>query len=120
MKHNPSVRSLSHSIRSLFSTKKGVNPHKRYPDEYYNRYYFNNKLCDGITLVAKIERTNKKAAAEYIMELGFSSYMGAMIKQQIQLDKIARENNEKMKMTRFIREVRKFAIEHGMDISKIF
>ncbi|MBN1366527.1 MAG: hypothetical protein JW967_01190 [Dehalococcoidales bacterium] len=91
-----------------------------YPNEYCKHYYFNNRLSDGIELVAKIERTSKKAAAEHIMELGFSSYMGGMIKRQIKINKTAREMNMKLMPTRFVREIRKFANARGMDVSKIF
>ncbi|MBN1368428.1 MAG: hypothetical protein JW967_10940 [Dehalococcoidales bacterium] len=120
MKTNSSLRSLTRSITRLFVTEKGVNPHKRYPDEYFKSYYFNKKLSDGIGLVARIEHTSKKQVAEHLMELGFRSYIGAMVKQHIQNERIARENNEKVKRTLFITELRKYAKEHGIDISKIF
>jgi hypothetical protein len=38
---------------SLFGTKKGVNPHIRYPDAYYGHIAFDKKMYEGIELVAK-------------------------------------------------------------------
>ena len=45
---------------ALFGTKKGVNAHQRYPDEYYRNIYFDKRMYDGIEWVAKIERRTKK------------------------------------------------------------
>jgi hypothetical protein len=63
-------------ITALFGTKKGVNPHTRYPDAYYGRVFFDKPMFEGIELIAKIERTTKKKAARLLIERGFSSYMG--------------------------------------------
>ncbi len=81
--------------------------------------YFTKKLYDGIELVAKIENVNRKKAAELLMKAGLSSYMGAKLTEYIKNDQAAREQNQKMKMTRFVMILRRYAREHGMDISKI-
>jgi hypothetical protein len=99
---------------SLFGTKKGVNAHQRYPDEYYRNIYFDKKMFDGIAWVAKFERMSKKKAARLLIERGFSSWFGEKIKE----DRALRELESKPHLTRFILEFRKFAREHGMDISK--
>jgi hypothetical protein len=102
----------------LFVTKKRNVTRLNHKDEYYRNYYFNKKLSSGIDLVAKIERTSKKQAAEMLMKAGLSSYMGSMISKQIELDRIAREQNQKAKLTRFVMVLRRYAKERGMDISK--
>jgi hypothetical protein len=65
----------------LFVTKKPNITYLNHKDEYYNAYYFNKKLCDGVDLVAAIERTTKKQATDMLMRAGFSSYMGGKITQ---------------------------------------
>jgi hypothetical protein len=60
----------------LFGTNKPNVTRVNHKDEYYKNYYFNKKLCTGVELVAKIERTSKKQAAELLMKAGLSSYMG--------------------------------------------
>ena len=66
MKTKLNVRSLTRSLVGLFVTKKTVNALKLYPNEYNKHYYFNKPLSDGIELVAAIERTTKKQAAQKV------------------------------------------------------
>jgi hypothetical protein len=70
-------------------------------------------------LIAKIERTSKKDAAELLMKAGLSSYMGQKLTDYIHNEQLAREQNQKIEMTRFVMVLRRYAKEHGMDISKI-
>jgi hypothetical protein len=101
MKHTSKVRLLTRTVMVLFITKKPNITFLNHKDEYYRDYYFNEKLSNGIELVAQIERVTKKQAAELLMKAGLSSYMGSMISKQIEIDRIARELNQKIKMTRF-------------------
>jgi hypothetical protein len=71
-------------------------------------------MFDGIEWVARIERVSKKKAARLLIERGFSSWMGEKIKTELAI----RELESKPHLTRFILEFRRFAREHGMDISK--
>jgi hypothetical protein len=103
----------------LFGTNKTVNAHELYPNEYYKHFYFKKSLCDGIKIVADIERTSKKQAAELLMKAGLSSYMGAKLTEYIKSERAARELSQKVKMTRFVQVLRRYAKERGMDISKI-
>jgi hypothetical protein len=99
---------------SLFGTKKGVNPHTRYPDAYYGRVFFDKPMFDGIKLVAKLERTSKKKPARLLIERGFRSYMGEKLKMELALRVLER----KPRLTRFVLELRRLAKTRGMDISK--
>ena len=103
---------------SLFGTNKSNVTFLNHKDEYYKAYWFNKKLCDGIEIVAAIERTSKKQAADILMRAGLSSYMGAKLTEFIENDRAARELNQKAKRTRFVQILRRYAREHGMDISK--
>jgi hypothetical protein len=102
----------------LFGANKPNVTRLNHKDEYYKDYYFNKKFCDGIELVAKIEQVTKKQAAELLMKAGLSSYMGGKLTEYIKADYLARELNQKIKMTRFVMVLRRYAREHGMDISK--
>lgn len=57
MKHTFKPYLIRRSLMALFGTKKGVNPHTRYPDAYYGRVAFDKPMFQGIELVAKIEKT---------------------------------------------------------------
>jgi hypothetical protein len=102
----------------LFGANKPNVTRLNHKDEYYKDYYFNKKLSDGIKLVADIEQCSKKRAAELLMKAGLSSYMGGKITEYIEAERLAREQEQKMKMTRFVMVLRRYAREHGMDISK--
>ena len=104
---------------ALFGTKKGVNPHTRYPNEYYGRVAFTKQMFDGFELVSKIEKISKKQAAHLLIEAGFKYYIGVKIKEDIRNRLAAKELNRKVKLTRFVLEFRRFAKERGMDIKKI-
>jgi hypothetical protein len=119
MKHPSKVRLLTRSLTHLFVTKKGVNPTKLYPNEYYKCFWLPKRLCDGIDLIAKIEQISKKNAAELLMKAGLSSYMGKKLGEYIKNEQAARELNQKKKMTRFVQVLRRYARSKGMDISKI-
>jgi signal recognition particle GTPase len=102
----------------LFGTNKPNVTRLNHKDEYYKDYYFNQKLSNSIELVAKIEQPSKKQAAELLMKADLSSYMGAKLTDNIQSEYIAREQNQKAKITRFVLKLRKLARERSMDISK--
>ena len=110
---------LTRTLRALIGTKKGTNPHKRYPDAYYGRIAFDKTMFQGIELVAKIERLSKKKAARLLIEKGFSSYMGKKLSTYVEDERTARELNQKPEFTRFVLELRKLARERGMDISQL-
>ena len=103
----------------LFGTNKPNITRLNRKDDYYKNYYFNKKLSDGIELVALIEHISKKQAAELLMKAGLSSYMGGKITEYIENERKAREQNQILKLTRFVRIVRQYARERGYDISKI-
>jgi hypothetical protein len=102
----------------LFVTKKGNITRINRKDDYYRDYYFNKRLSKGIELVALIENISKKDAAELLMSAGLSKHMGSLIKKQIELDKIAREQKQKVQLTQFAMILKRYAKENGIDISK--
>jgi len=107
-------RSLTRSIMSLFGTKKQLSTYQRHPDTYYKHIYFDKGMYDGIVWVARFEKVSKKKAARLLIERGFSSWLGEKIKEELAIKKL--EDNPHL--TRFVIELRRFAKEHGMDISK--
>ena len=119
MKRPSCLRSITGSILGLFGTKKPNITFINRKNEYYRNYYFPKQLCDGIDIVSAVELTSKKAAAEMLMKAGLSSYMGAKISKYIHDEKIAREQNQKVKMTRFVMMLKRYAKNRGMDISKL-
>jgi len=54
-----------------------------------------------------------------IMTAGLSSYLGSIATEQVKLDNAARELNEKAKRARFEFILRKYARQHGLDISNL-
>jgi len=106
---------------SLFGTKSKASAHERFPDEYYKSVYLSKKMFDGVELVAKIEGKSKKKTVELLLEEGFSSYMGTKLKEHIKNEQKIKELNLRRHPypTRFVKVVRKFCKEHGIDFSKI-
>lgn len=121
LKNALTVRLLTRSIISLFDTKKQLATYKRLPYAYHKHVYVPKNLYDGIDLVARIENISKKKATEKLLEAGFSRYMGEKIKEHVENEQRITELNLKRhpSPTRFVKEVRKYCKERGMDISKI-
>ena len=65
-----------------------------------------------------MERVSKREAAAKLMEFGLSKYMGAKLSEYIHAEHVAREINQKVKLNRFVRVLRRYARDNGMDISK--
>ena len=120
MRELPARKSLTKRIKKLFGSKKrGTNTFMTRKNVYYSSYYFPKQICDGVDMVAAAELTSKKAAAEMLMRAGLSSYIGKKISDYIASEKIAREQNQKVKMTRFVIMLKRYAKNRGMDISKL-
>jgi len=60
----------------------------------------------------------KKDAAELLMKAGLSSHMGVKIIEYIKNERAAHELNQKRKATRFVKILRRYTRERGMDISQ--
>ena len=103
---------------ALLVPKKQVSAHTRYPDAYYKSIYFDKQMFDGIELVAKVERVTKKKAARLLMEEGIRSYAGKNLHEYIKDDIADNRFRQRRAITPFIRELRRFAKERGIDISK--
>ncbi len=75
-------------------------------------------MFEGIEFLAKFERKSKKKMAHELMELGLRKFMGEKIKEYNKRAIAARQLEQEPELTRFIILLRRFAKEHGMDISK--
>ncbi len=111
-KHTP----LTKKIKGLFVHKKGIDPHKRYPDEYFWKCWFNKPLSIGIKLVAEVERKTKKATAQYLNELGFKYWMA--LKWQEDMDDPDTQARI-AKRARFNLALRRICRQLGWDVTKI-
>ena len=60
----------------------------------------------------------KKQATKLLMKAGLSSYMGGKINEYIKNERAAHELNQKIKATRFVKMLRRYTRERGMDISQ--
>ena len=121
LKNTTKLRSLTRSIMALVGTKKQLSTYQRLPNTYYKHVYIEKRLFDGIELVAKIERKSKKKATDFLLEAGFGSYMGAKLAEHVKNEQKIKESNLKQHPypSRFVKELRKFCKERGMDIRKI-
>ena len=75
-------------------------------------------MFDGIELVAKVERLTKKAAARLLMEEGFRTYIANGLHEYIKDDIADNKLQQRRAITPFIRELRRFAKERGIDIAE--
>ncbi len=95
MKGSLRLCSLSRSIMTILGTKKGVNPHIRYPDAYFGRIAFDKQMFQGIEWIAIIERLNKKKAARMLRERGIRSWLADKVREasdnEIEADQLRRK-----------------------------
>jgi len=70
-------------------------------------------------LVAAIEHSSKKDAAELLMTAALSSYMARKVEQDIKDKDASDDFRGRLNARRFIRAVRAAAKERGVDISKL-
>ena len=116
--HRSKIRMLTRSIMGLFGSNKRNITLKNHPNIYYKHVYFPKNLYEGIELIALMERTSKKEAAELLVKAGLSRYMGEKLAEHMKNEREAREQDQKLELTRFVRILRRYAKERGMDISK--
>lgn len=72
---------VTRKIRRLLTRKKGKQPHKLYPEEYFRSYKLSHKTCNGITVIDRLKDISKKAAAEYLIEEGIKNFMRELVKR---------------------------------------
>ncbi len=120
MLRSKKIRRLTGSIMGLFVTKKPNITRKNHPNLYYKNYYFPQNLCEGIELVAAFERISKKAAAQMIIEAGFSSYMGQKVTEYIEDGNTTQDLAKRYALQRWKRIICQYAKAKGLDPSKFF
>lgn len=111
------TRRLTRSIKKLFGPKSRLGPHKRFPGEYYKNVWFSENMHAGIELVARMEGTSKKEAADMLVGSGISRYMSELLKQHAANELANRERaagEELIATLAGIKEVRKYLAEHGV------
>jgi hypothetical protein len=64
---------------SLFAPVKVVNPHKRYPEEYFGRIAFTKQTFGGMEQIADLTRKSKKETANILMLMGISRFWGEVL-----------------------------------------
>ena len=64
---------------SLFAPKVEGNPHKRFPDAYYDQIYFTKQASDGIEQIANLTRKSKKETANILMVMSISRFWGEVL-----------------------------------------
>lgn len=112
-------RILKRRARRLFGPTDTNNTRIRHKENYFKQYWFPEKLCGGIDWVAQIEKSSHQVAAVKLMMYGIGRYMRELVNKQIEMDRIARENNMRPPMTRYARLIRKYARENGMNVDGI-
>ncbi len=113
--HNRKLDPLPKKIKRLFIHNGGVQPHKRYPEEYFWQCWFNRSHARGINLVAKVEGKTKKATAQYLNELGLKYWMALKWDEDHDPETQARI----AKRARFNLALRRICRELGWDIKKL-
>jgi hypothetical protein len=119
MKHKSRVDTLAHSLKGLFVNKKPNVTFLKHKDRYYHAYWMPKNLCDGVSFIAKTERISEKAAAEKLITLGFSSYVGSILENEIRDSGIAYKTDALIAQKRFIMLLKRLAKENGVDLSNV-
>jgi len=111
--------SITRKIRAFLPHKKGKQPHKLYPKEYFWRCWFNEQDTICVNSVAHISRVTKKHAAHILNELGFKCFMGQLGAKQIELMNTPEGRAGLQKRTRYYLELRRLCKQRGWDIKKL-
>ena len=104
-------KTLTGSIRNLFgSPKRKIEPpQKRKPDLYFKYLWLSRTVCEAVAFVAKVEHLSFKGATEFLIEEGFSKYMGKIIIKSVEDRK-----DPDYKPPREIKLLRKLIRERGI------
>ena len=87
---------------TLFGAKKGRNPHKDFPETYYNHVFFSERLFKGIEFVAHCEKLSKKQAADKLMTYGMSSWMGEKVTEYLQDERNTMDYHQRLSTRRWL------------------
>jgi hypothetical protein len=117
MKSPSKLKSLTRSITGIFVTNKSNVTRLNHKDQYFRSYYFREGLCIGIALVADQRRCSKKAAAEHLMEMGISQYMGEVIGNELHAQREANKRGE-LYRSRFLTLLKRYARAQGFDLTQ--
>lgn len=120
MPRSSKFKRVTRSISALFGHTTANVTRLNQKDRYYHAFYLPRNLCEGIELIAQIERTSDKAAAELLVSRGISAYMAEKLEEQTRLEKEARDQARPLKDNRFWYLVREYASEKGVKIGKLF
>ncbi|MCX6002876.1 MAG: hypothetical protein NTX46_00265 [Chloroflexi bacterium] len=116
MKNTSKSRSLIRSLGALFAPNKQLSPNQRVPDTYYKMIWFDKQMFAGIDFVSKAEKISKKKAARKLIELGYSKYMGDLVREAAKTEIVVDGIRRKTRAAHAILLLRKLAKEHGFDI----
>jgi hypothetical protein len=112
------IKKITRVFTGIFTGKKNGNPHKRYPDEYCERYWLNKVSVSAIKMVAFTTGSSKKHAGDYLIEQGVIRHYVNLFLQDRAEREAAEKRGEKYKADRVMRLFIKTAKENGIDITK--
>ncbi len=109
------IQAVTGKILRVFRPKRGVNPHKFNPEQYFKRYWYNRTDSEHVDLISRMEQISDKAATHMLQEYGFKYYIIKNILEEI--DNLQQPENaiEQALMTRRIWVWRLYCRKHGVD-----
>ncbi len=124
-RHDFQPRTIHSVLKTLFKPResthkvhqKGVNPHKRYPDEYYKQVFISKKTDENVKFVQDVEKVSKKEAARLLIDAGWESYLTKKVEINRQERLRAKELNKRIGLTVFMREFMKYCHERGINLT---
>jgi hypothetical protein len=111
--------SLIGSVKRLFRSNKYVSSRIRKHEDWYANYYFPENQAEGIALVARIENTSKKKAANMLMGQALAAYIGRKTKDFIDIRRQAQAADQPLQLPPDLRLLRRYFNKQGLDIRKI-
>ena len=81
-----------------------------------SKYFSTNGCLVSSHWSAALEKISKKQAAHLLIEAVFSYWYGQKVKQNIKNREAARKLSQKLKITRFMRELKKYCKEQGINL----
>ena len=114
-KHIP----LTRKIKRVFVRRKGKNPHKLYPEEYFKQHWLSRGDSNGVKAIARLAGMNQKATLHYFCEQGILHFMRGLVKKDLDAMATPEGRAAQASRTRYYLELRRLCRERGWDINKI-
>ena len=108
-------KSITNKVLRVLHPKRGVNPHKLNPEEYYKRYWFNKPDSELTDFITRAEQCSDKEANHLLHQWGAKYFISQKVLKHIEESKSPEDTIEQALRTRRIWFWNLYCRRHGVD-----